>query len=216
MPKGPSGAIITIMRRLAIRAAFAAFAAACLGVSFAAAPALAQPAAQPGEEAPQPNETRAEKLDRLYGELQAATGKDAEKIVEQIQTVWAKSGSDSMDFLLMRAKKAIAEEAYAKARIHLAALTRLAPDFAEAWNASATLRFLTQDYAEAVVEIERTLALEPRHFSALTGLALILEHTGRKEAAMKAWRQVQALYPDFPKAKEAIERLSPEVDGRDL
>ncbi len=159
MPKGPSGAIITIMRRLAIRAAFAAFAAACLGVSFAAAPALAQPAAQPGEEAPQPNETRAEKLDRLYGELQAATGKDAEKIVEQIQTVWAKSGSDSMDFLLMRAKKAIAEEAYAKARIHLAALTRLAPDFAEAWNASATLRFLTQDYAEAVVEIERTPAL---------------------------------------------------------
>lgn len=198
-----------------MRAAFAAL-AALLAPLLVAAPVAAQPAAQPGEEAPQPIETRDQRLERLLGELRAAEGKDAEQIVEQIQAVWAKSGSDSMDLLLMRAKKAITEEAYDKARVHLAALTRLAPEFAEAWNTSATLHFITQDYAEAVAEIERALALEPRHFSAMTGLALILEHTGRKESAMAAWRQVQSFYPSFDKAQAAIERLAPEVDGREL
>lgn len=200
------------MRRHAIRAALA------LTLIGAPAAVFAQPAAQEGEiaESQRAPETRDEKLERLYGELAAADPGDAKAIVEQIQGLWAKSGSDSMDLLLARAKKAMVEEEFAKARTHLAALLRLKPDFAEAWNTSATLRYMQEEYARAVTEIEHALALEPRHFSAMMGLALILEHTGRKESAMKAWRKVEEMYPTFDKAQEAIERLSPEVDGRDL
>ena len=203
---------MTIMRSLAISFAL------ILGLGSAAP---AQPAAQLGEEAPdaevQRNETRKQRLNRLHQELKAAENPaDAERIADLIQSEWAKSGSDSMDLLLTRAKKAMAQENFDAARVHLAALNRLAPDFAEGWNASATLRFMQEDFALSVLEIERALALEPRHFSAMTGLGLILEHTGDKAGALKAWREVAKLYPALERAQEAIERLTPEVDGREL
>lgn len=203
------------MKMLAIRTAL--IAALALGGTMA----VAQPAAQLGEEAPeaeqQRNETAEQRTDRLYAEL-AATDEpeEGERIAQMIQAEWAKSGSDSMDLLLNRARKAMAEENFNAARVHLSALTRLAPDFAEGWNASATLRYLSDDYANAVLEIERVLAINPRHFSALTGLALVLQQTDQKKGAMTAWREVERLYPSFERAQEAIRRLAPEVDGRQL
>ena len=196
--------------------------AALLCLAFGAAPLSAQPAAAPEELspalAPAPEtETREEALDRLFLELAAAEEeKAAEAIAEDIRRLWAKSGSDSMDFLLERTRKALTEKKYDRARMHVSALTRLAPDFAEGWNAAATLAYLQEDYGRAAVEIERALALEPRHFSALVGFAMILEKVERKQAALAAWREVERLYPALPRAKEAVERLAPEVDGRDL
>ncbi|WP_340107665.1 tetratricopeptide repeat protein [Pikeienuella sp. HZG-20] len=171
------------------------------GADLAAAPAI---------------ETRAEKLDRLFGELATAEPDEAAKIAEEIRGVWARSGSDSMDLLLKRARSDMRLRRYDRARAHLSALTRLAPDFAEGWNAAATLAYLQEDFARAMADIERAVALEPRHFSALAGLAMVLERVGRPAAALKAWREIERLHPTLDKANEAIERLSPEVDGHAL
>ena len=205
------------MAKVAIRhVAFAALLALLGG------PLAAQPAATPEELspalAPAPeDETREAKLDRLFSELAALEDEQAaEKVAEEIRSVWAKSGSDSMDFLLQRGRNALTEKKFDRARMHLSALTRLAPDFAEGWNAAATLAFLQEDYGRAAAEIERALALEPRHFSALVGFAMILEKVERKRAALAAWREVARLYPALTRAQEAVARLAPEVDGRDL
>lgn len=203
--------------------------AAGVGSGGAPAGALAQPAASDEEinpAAPPPapeygpqEETpaaRQERLDKLFRGLADADEAEAEKIAEEIRVIWGKSGSDSMDLLLNRARKAINAKTFEKARAHLNALTRLAPDFAEGWNTSATLYYLQQDFWRAAVDVEQTLRLEPRHFSALAGLAMILERTGRKEAAIRTWREVERIYPKLDQARKAIERLSPEVDGRSL
>ncbi len=183
--------------------------------------AQAQPAATDEEIAGAPpppplDETHAEKLDRLFADLAVADGTAAEGVADEIRREMSKSGSDSMDFLLERARKAMHEKNYERARMHLSALTRLAPDFAEGWNAAATLAYIQEDYGRAVYEIERALAIEPRHFSALAGLAMIFERLERKDAAMRAWREAARLYPSLEPAEEAIRRLSPEVDGRAL
>ena len=154
------------------------------------------------------------RLDRLFGALGNAEGGAADRIADEITSIWARSGSASMDLLLMRARKATNDEQYDKARAHLSALTRLAPDFAEAWNASATLYYIQEDYWRSVEHIERVLDLEPRHFGALAGLALILERVDRDAAALRTWGEVKALFPGMEQAQEAIDRLKPDVDGK--
>lgn len=160
------------------------------------------------------DETPEARLDRLFGALANAEGDAADRIADEITTVWARSGSDSMDLLLKRTRAATGKKKYDQARAHVSALTRLAPDFAEGWNASATLYFIQEDYWLSVEHIQRTLELEPRHFGALAGLALILERTDRDEAALRTWERVKALFPGMERAQEAIDRLKPDVDGK--
>jgi len=187
-------------------------------LTLAPVPLMAQTAMpDPESESALTSDEATDRLDKLYETLATIDDESAAApVVEQIRELWARSGSASMDLLLNRARSAMAEEDYERATAHLRALTRLAPDFAEGWNAAATLHFLQQDYWRAVEDIETTLKLEPRHFSALTGLALILEQVDRPAAALEAWREVNRLYPGLENAREAIDRLAPEVDGKDI
>jgi Flp pilus assembly protein TadD len=71
-----------------------------------------------------------------------------------------------------------------------------------------------EQWGLALGDIERTLALEPRHFGALSGLAVILEKVDRPVDAMAAWRRALALDPNLESAAEGVKRLETTVDGR--
>ena len=89
----------------------------------------------------------------------------------------------------------------------------LKPDFAEGWNKRATVHYLADDYASSVADIRQTLALQPRHFGALSGLGMILQETGQKEQAIVVLRKALAINPQLDKIKEAVERLEKETAG---
>lgn len=201
---------MTDMSKVAIRSAALALAM----ISAGAGPSLSQDGgASNGAAAEKTSAPSGERLDDLFARLASAEEPQAGVIASDIRAIWAKSGSDSMDLLLRLGHKAVKEGDFPRARARFAALTRLAPDFAEGWNASATLAFIEGDLGRAAGDIENALRLEPRHFSALAGLAMILEHTGRPKAALDVWREVARLYPALGKAQTAIERLTPEVEG---
>lgn len=186
-------------------------AALLMGAALWAGAAQAQQAAPAAREAP---ETPAARLDALFAALADAHAENPARIQRRIAEIWSASGSDSMDFLLSRGQAALAAEEYDKAVAHLSALVALAPEFAEGWNARATAYFLNDELWLSVADIQKTLALEPRHFGALTGLGTILERIGDEAGALRVQREALRLNPHLDGAREAVERLAPAVDGR--
>lgn len=155
-------------------------------------------------------------LDQLYAEL-ADPGFEAwQQVEKQIWSEWSNSGSPAMNLLLERGRTAMAEGDLGRAIEHLTALTDHAPNFAEGWNARATAYYQSGKYGPALADIRRTLTLEPRHFGAISGLAMILEELGHLEDALKAYQEVLAIHPHQPNLKDTIERLDKEVSGTAL
>lgn len=70
-----------------------------------------------------------------------------------------------------------------------------APDYAEGWNQRAFIRFLKDDLDGSLEDIDRALALEPRHFAALAGKAIILMRQGRMELGQAALHQAVEIHP---------------------
>ena len=163
-----------------------------------------------------PLAAQSERLDELFVDLADASTPDWERVVSDIWREWAKSGSPAMDLLLERGRAAMATGQLDEAIEHLTALTDHAPDFAEGWNARATAYFQAGLYGPSVDDIQRVLALEPRHFGALSGLGMILEQLNLPEGALKAFREVQSIHPNSRGIEDTIERLEGKVGGASL
>jgi len=146
-------------------------------------------------------------VDELFDELQLATVEQTDRITKQIETLWSQSGSASMDLLLKRGVDALQEGDTQAAIEHLSALIDHAPDFAEAYYTRATAYFESGLFGPALADLHTTLALNPRHFGALTGLAYILEETEEPEKALDAYRAVLELVPHDETVQEAVSRL---------
>ncbi len=174
--------------------------------AFAAAFLLALPAAA----APTPD------MDGLYAELADPDNPNWERAQADILREWSKSGSAMMDLLLKRGQEAMEAGDVDAAIEHLTALTDHAPDFAEGWYARATAYFRAGLFGPSLSDIRTTLALNPRHFGALTGLGTILEESGDPEDAMNAYRAALALNPHQANVREALERLEKDANGVDI
>ena len=179
-------------------------------------PPTDKPEATPPATQPEAPKSVAVQLDELF--LTLKTEKDeavAKRAETSIQRLWLESGSDTIDLLMGWAIRAMTEKDYALALDYLDRITTQKPEFAEGWNKRATVYFLMEDYAKSIADIQKTLALEPRHFGALSGLGMILSTLGEKIRAIDAYKQALAVDPHLDKVREAMEELEKET-GRDI
>lgn len=130
-----------------------------------------------------------------------------ESTESKIMGLWSRSGSATADLLLERGRQAMDAEDYLTAIEHLTALTDHAPEFAEGWHARATAFYLIDEYGLAMQDLQRSLALNPDHFGALTGLGIVLEELGRPEDALDVMRRAQELNPHRDNISDTIRRL---------
>ena len=152
------------------------------------------------------NDTR---LDSLFSQLQiTGSGQKARTIEKFIWKIWRESGDESVDQLMVDGVKAMGGGNYEGALIAFSSIVKGAPNFAEGWNKRATLYWLMGDFEKSVEDINRTLALEPRHFGALSGLAMIRESQERPLDALQAFERALEIYPAMPNAAERIRKLN--------
>ena len=179
----------------------------------AAAPQTpAPPAAAPSQPA-----GRQKILDELFDRLAKAQDRDeARGLAGAIERVWSRSGSDTADLLMERVTALFRQKDFKIARDMLDRLSEIEPQWSEVWSRRATTRFMDRDYAGAMEDLARVLRIEPRHFMALVGVGVILEREENKAQALRVFRRVLEINPQLDEIRSKVEKLTIEVDGREI
>ena len=137
-------------------------------------------------------------LDGLFKELQDAPDEVAARQIEQrIWALWIAHGDSEVDALMELGVGQIAHRNYSSALEIFEQMVGLAPDFAEAWNKRATVHWLLGNNQDSLADIDKTLALEPRHFGALSGRGLVYINLEEWELALKAFEDALEVYPQM-------------------
>jgi tetratricopeptide (TPR) repeat protein len=155
---------------------------------------------------------RAAQLDRLFADLKAAPDVAAGETIERdIIDLWLQSGDPETDRLMRLTIVAMSVDDYALALDYLDTIVETRPGYAEGWNKRATVYYLLDRYDESIADIERTLALEPRHFGALAGLGMIMLKIDDKERAITAFRAALAVNPILVDVRSTLTDLENEL-----
>ena len=96
------------------------------------------------------------------------------------------------------------------------ALIGLNPDFMEAWNKRATVRYVLGDFNGSQDDINEVLSREPRHFGALSGLGLINMQRGDLKNAIRAYEKVLQISPFSQDALGLLPELRKQLDKSNL
>jgi tetratricopeptide (TPR) repeat protein len=154
------------------------------------------------------------RIDRLFGELKRARNEQvAERVAARIVQEWSRSGSATIDLMMLWSQKAIEEKKNDVAMDFLDQVVILAPDYAESWNRRAAVHLSMEQYSKAMADISRVLQLEPRHFGALASMAAILQNVGSDDAAMHAYERLLDVYPMLRQAQSELGKLADTVAG---
>lgn len=176
-----------------------------------------QTGGQKDEPGPRTPEERVRILGDLYTRLtEAKSAENATVIQKAIERIWLHSGSDTIDVLMSRSEKVIKDGKSELALTLLDSVIKLAPNFSEGWNRRAFVHFSSGDYNRALGDLRNVLALDHKHFQAISGLASILREFGDDKSALKAYRKVLEIHPYWDSAKTAVKELSREIEGQEL
>ncbi|MCV6584333.1 MAG: tetratricopeptide repeat protein [Marinibacterium sp.] len=138
-------------------------------------------------------------LDALIARSQATTSQDqARALSDEMWALWTDAPDDQAQAMLDRGMSKRSGFDYLGALQDFDALVAYCPDYAEGYNQRAFVHFLRQDFAAAIPDLDRALALSPRHVGALSGKALTLMGLGRMAEARLALSQALALNPWLP------------------
>ncbi|MFM9974984.1 MAG: tetratricopeptide repeat protein [Beijerinckiaceae bacterium] len=179
------------------------------------APPQSRNAPEPERKLPDPRHQS--RTDQLFERLSAARDEaEASSLADQIERIWRRSGSDTIDLLMERAREAAVAKDGVLALDILDSVLALKPDWAEAYSRRANVLFQQQDFDGAMRDLRQTLQLEPRHFQALAGIGLIFQQGGNKKQALAAFREALKINPHIKGIKQTADKLSVENDGQNI
>jgi tetratricopeptide (TPR) repeat protein len=139
---------------------------------------------------------RAKKLDFMFAKLEVANNEQSARRIER--TIWQLwlNPDNRMIKKSMQTIMATREAGnYEESIILLNDLIAQYPNYSEGWNQRATIYYLMGNFDASVLDAAQTLMLEPRHFGALSGLAVMLWQQGNQDLARKSLSEAVLIHP---------------------
>jgi len=169
-----------------------------------AAPAL-------GETCP-PAPNHADALADIITDLQKAKSEPEARLINGgLWELWTDAPDEKAQRLLDTGMSRLSTGNLRGAYEVLDQLVTYCPDYAEGYNQRAFSSYLQQDFAAALVDLDRTLEIIPNHIGALSGRGLTLLGLGREDEAQEALKAAVALNPWLSERQ-----LIKEPDGTDI
>lgn len=148
------------------------------------------------------------RLTQLFADLKDTDSDfEARAIEAQIWSIWTTARTEAARALMAEGTQQLSANDPEAALETFTRLTQTTPDFAEAWNKKATTLYLLGRFQESIDDIGETLAREPRHFGALSGLAMCDAELHQTQNALNALTRALAVDPRLQGARQNIELL---------
>lgn len=136
---------------------------------------------------------------------------DAQRINNSMWELWTDAPDAKAQALLDKGMSQRSSYDLLGSRDTLDELVEYCPDYAEGYNQRAFSNYLRQDFAAALVDLDRALAITPNHIGALAGKGLTLIGLGRDAEAQVVLKAAVALNPWLNERA-----LITEPDGTDI
>ena len=165
---------------------------------------------------PQPPDHRAALADLTQQVHDAASQDAARAITDRMWELWTDAPDEAAQEMLDRGMSRRSGYDLLGALEDFDRLVHYCPNYAEGYNQRAFVNYLRQDFATALVDLDRALALSPRHVAALSGKALTLMGLNRFDEARLVLAEALALNPWLPERNLAVRGGPLEPLGQDI
>ena len=147
-------------------------------------------------------------LDKLFLELKKNIPSSSSGIAQKIWMLWSTHPTDQkLTSILDEGSRLIQDRQLNRAINVFTEAIELDPTWAEAWNKRATVFYMVGEFQKSQDDIDKVLALEQRHFGALTGQGLVNIQLKNYEKAIRSYEQAQEIYPSMRSPKIMIKRI---------
>lgn len=152
------------------------------------------------------------RLAELFEVLQDTRDDQTIRVTEnRIWQIWLQHSNADVQELMVVGTQRMNAERYAEAMVVFNRLTESFPDYAEGWNKRATLHYVLGNLDESISDIEKTLALEPRHFGALSGLGMVYIQRKQLSQAKQAFEDLIRVHPNSRNAQQNLQLVEEQL-----
>ncbi len=147
-------------------------------------------------------------LEDLFNRLQTIQdANEAQIIIQKIWFIWYQHENQEVEYLMEQGEVSMRRSDYEDAVRIYTRVIAIDPGFAEGWNRRATIYYLMGEYDLSTQDVEKTLALEPRHFGALSGQGLIYLRREKPTQAVEYFKRALEVNPHMSNIRQNLESL---------
>ncbi len=157
-------------------------------------------------------------IDILFIQLKSALNFENSKDTEdKIWDLWTTHPSkDDLTKLLADGSSDMMDNKLETAYNKFTEVIEMDPNWAEAWNKRATVLYLMGKYELSQADIDKVLAIEERHFGALSGQGLVQTALNNYQKAIDSYIQAHKVHPFMKSPLIMIEKLQLQLQKQSI